>query len=64
MPYEFEHYMEKRCKFNPRIRCFWSSCSHLDSYERVGLCRYNRGSGRLFTPKTERIVSVFGSCPK
>lgn len=55
-PYEFEAYMGKRFKFDIRVRCFWSSCSCLDSHGHVGLFSHYRGSGRLFTPR--KVVSV------
>jgi len=56
LPYEFEHYMEKRCKFNPRIRCWHFSCDFIDSKGIVRICKHHRNPSGRFTRK--KVVSV------
>jgi hypothetical protein len=33
-----DEYMPKMCRFNPRVRCYHSSCSSLDSMGNVVVC--------------------------
>ena len=48
--------MVKVCIYNPRIRCFWISCSFLDDRGNVVLCWRHRNSRAFFTPKTRKVV--------
>ena len=44
--------MTKRCRFNPRIRCWWFSCSRIESISgKVVFCRHFCGNS-VFTPRT------------
>jgi len=48
--------MEKRCKFNPRIRCWHFSCDFIDSKGIVRICKHHRNPSGRFTRK--KVVSV------
>lgn len=33
--------MAKKCKYNLRFRCFWFSCSFVDAFGNVRVCKYH-----------------------
>jgi len=47
----------KRCKYDRRIRCFWSSCDFIDVKGNVRVCRYHPNPCGRFKRKE---VIVFG----